>query len=112
MKYDAMVLDVIDGDTLDVLVNLGFGVSIKQRVRLYQIDAPELSSEAGKKALDYVKTLGLGRVQLDVPSGVRDKYGRCLGDVFFLYNGDYYSLCNMLLINDHARRLLYGEEHD
>ncbi len=112
MKYNATVLEVIDADTLDVMVHLGFGVSIKQRVRLYQIDAPELKTDEGKKAFEFVKGLNLQNVKLDTAIGVKDKYGRCLGDLFFLYNGDYYSLCNMLLINDHARRLAYGEEHD
>lgn len=40
-KYKAKVLKVIDGDTVDLLIDLGFGISYKQRIRLldYEMSA-------------------------------------------------------------------------
>ena len=55
--YAAKPIDVIDGDTVDLLIDLGFGVHIKERCRLYGIDAPEMPSEAGKAAKIYLETL-------------------------------------------------------
>ena len=39
--YKAKLVRVIDGDTVDVMIDLGFDVWIKKRLRLYGIDAPE-----------------------------------------------------------------------
>ena len=59
-QYKAQVRQVIDADTIDVLIDLGFGVHTMQRLRLYGIDAPEMKTEAGKIAKEYVKSVLLG----------------------------------------------------
>ena len=40
-EYNAKLLRVVDGDTLDASIDLGFDVWVKKRVRLYGINAPE-----------------------------------------------------------------------
>ena len=40
-EYSCTVDRVVDGDTIDVILDLGFDVSFKTRVRLYAIDTPE-----------------------------------------------------------------------
>lgn len=41
-EYDVVVVHVVDGDTVDVDIDLGFGVWLRdQRIRLYGIDTPE-----------------------------------------------------------------------
>ena len=40
-EYRAEVLRVVDGDTVDVLIDCGFSTFRKERVRLFGIDAPE-----------------------------------------------------------------------
>ena len=40
-EYGCTVERVVDGDTIDVILDLGFDVSFKTRVRLYAIDTPE-----------------------------------------------------------------------
>ena len=40
-EYNAQVLRVVDGDTVDVLIDCGFSTFRKERVRLYGINAPE-----------------------------------------------------------------------
>lgn len=58
--YRATVNRVIDGDTIEVTVDLGFCASLRQTVRLYGINAPELhgaSFHAGRDARDYLSGL-------------------------------------------------------
>ncbi len=73
--YTAVVTDVHDGDTITVLMDLGFNISFKCNCRLYGINAPELSTDAGKKALEYIKTLVTIGDKVSVLSHGWDKYG-------------------------------------
>ncbi len=93
--YQAKLIEVIDGDTVDLLIDLGFGVHVKERCRLYGIDAPEMPSEAGKAAKAYLESLiGAATGELYVatrkmtrkPKEKTDKYGRYLA---VLYRGYY-----------------------
>ena len=40
-EYECVVVKIVDGDTMDVEINLGFGITTKQRVRLLGVDTPE-----------------------------------------------------------------------
>ena len=87
-QYKAQVKAVIDADTIDVLIDLGFGVHTMQRLRLYGIDAPEMKTEAGKIAKEYVKSLLLGAdaamfVYVRTLKDKKDKYGRKLAVVYW-----------------------------
>ena len=87
-QYKAQVKSVIDADTIDVLIDLGFGVHTMQRLRLYGIDAPEMKTEAGKVAKEYVKSVLLGAdaamfVYVRTLKDKKDKYGRKLAVLYF-----------------------------
>ena len=91
--YQAKLIDVIDGDTVDLLIDLGFGVHVKERCRLYGIDAPEMPTEAGRNAKSRLESLiGAATGELFVatrkmtrkPKEKTDKYGRYLA---VLYDG-------------------------
>ena len=87
-QYKAQVKAVIDADTIDVLIDLGFGVHTMQRLRLYGIDAPEMKTEAGKIAKEYVKSVLLGAdasmfVYVRTIKDKKDKYGRKLAVLYF-----------------------------
>ena len=87
-QYKAQVKAVIDADTIDVLIDLGFGVHTMQRLRLYGIDAPEMKTEAGKIAKEYVKSVLLGAdaamfVYVRTFKDRKDKYGRKLAVLYF-----------------------------
>lgn len=62
--YRAWVVNVLDGDTLKVVVDLGFGVRSVQTLRLRGLDCPELVSKEGKEAKAFVEKMlqmpGLG----------------------------------------------------
>ena len=91
--YAAKLIDVIDGDTVDLLIDLGFGVHVKERCRLYGIDAPEMPTAQGQAAKAYLESL-LGAATGDLhvetvkmprrPKEKTDKYGRYLA---VLYDG-------------------------
>lgn len=81
----AVVLAVHDGDTVRVRADLGWHVQLDTLVRVDGIDAPELTSPAGKSArLELLKLLPVGS-SCTVASkrllGASEKYGRALADV-------------------------------
>lgn len=101
-EYRARVLDVYDGDTCTVLVDLGFRCSVEVKVRLLGINAPELrgdTKDAGVAARDYLAGLILGRdVFLKTEKDKQEKYGRWLG-VIYLRLDDNKSV-NQKMIDD------------
>ncbi len=86
--YPAEAVQIIDGDTMDVAVNLGFGIMTTRRLRLRGIDAAELNTRKGVAAKTFVFdeiTKAGGRIILKV--GALDKYDRYLADIWV--NGQY-----------------------
>lgn len=79
-KYFGKVLQVIDGDTFEVLIDLGFDVSQKFRVRLDGIDTPEMSTVKGKQAKEYVKGLIENKTVILTDCG-SEKYGRARASI-------------------------------
>lgn len=81
-RYHARVLRVIDGDTLDVEVDVGFRLTTRLPLRLARINAPERAE--GKRATEALAT-HLGTLPRDVvveTAQPRDKYGRYLAEVY------------------------------
>ena len=78
---------VIDGDTIDAYVDLGFDVSVKKRIRFMGINTPEsrtrdLEEKArGLAAKDRLKNLLEGAKTIQLNSHGVGKYGRCLGEL-------------------------------
>lgn len=87
--YRATVQRVVDGDTVDVSVDLGFFVSVLVRVRLAEIDTPELNAsdaavrERARAARDHlVHLLAPGeRVMIHTERDRREKFGRWLATI-------------------------------
>jgi micrococcal nuclease len=84
--YKAAVIDVTDGDTIVVDIDLGFGVWLrKQSIRMAKINAPELKGatvEAANKSKEFLKGLILNkRVMIRTEKDSKEKYGRWLGTV-------------------------------
>lgn len=79
--YYTKIDKVVDGDTVDVSIDLGFDVWHKQRIRLNGIDAPEKNTPLGKVLKIYLISLLEGKtVKLEVTKP--DKYGRYLGKIY------------------------------
>ena len=101
---------VVDGDTVDAYIDLGFDVSVKKRIRFVGINTPEsrtrdLEEKArGLAAKDRLKAILEGAKTIQLNSHGVGKYGRCLGElhVDFLDGKDCLTLVNVneLLIKE------------
>lgn len=98
--YPATVLRVVDGDTVHLDVDLGFFIELHDRsVRIAHIDAPELSTDAGKAARDFAQTLLPVGTAVVLISHELDKYGRVLGTITLPDGRDF---GQVMLATDHA----------
>jgi endonuclease YncB( thermonuclease family) len=111
-EYKFTLSKVIDGGTIEGLIDLGFGVLLKERIRLHGIDAPEiklqksiknpkervLEKKKGIKAkLRLKELLSHGSSQ---PEGLfinsvlfqKGKRGRIIGDIKYVYAKDLYNM--------------------
>jgi micrococcal nuclease len=106
--YKINVTRVVDGDTIDATIDLGFDITINKRIRLHGIDAPETRTRdnkekikglAAKKRLEQIVEQQDGVLYLK--SMDRGKYGRCVG-VLFEVNFDDESVNDLLVSEGHA----------
>ena len=102
--YNAILERVVDGDTIDVTLDLGFNVKLhKQRCRLAGIDTPESRTRdlAEKKlGLEAKKRLQeLCGEKLKIQSHGKGKYGRILATPF---TQDGQNICQRLIKGGHA----------
>ena len=88
-EYNAICTRVIDGDTIDARVDLGFSVWIECRVRLEGIDAPETRTKNLEEKQAGLKTKAFLQAIMDecghkfvLKSHGVGKYGRCLGTIY------------------------------
>ena len=106
--YSCKLVRVVDGDTCDALIDLGFDTFVKKRIRFYGVDTWESRTrnlEEKKKGLaakEYVKNLlensDDGKFSI-ISHGV-GKYGRVLGELFI--KGEEKSVNELLKENGHA----------
>ncbi|MFZ5800433.1 MAG: thermonuclease family protein, partial [Candidatus Omnitrophota bacterium] len=84
--YKARIEKIIDADTFTVLIDLGFGLSIQQKLRLRGIDSPEMDAEEGKRATRFVQARisRLDFIVVKTHKDSTDKYDRYLADIFYL----------------------------
>ena len=110
--YQAELERVVDGDTVDVTLDLGFDVKLhKQRGRLHGIDTPEsrtrnlAEKKLGLAAKERLKELCVGRFK--VKSLGKGKYGRVLG---IPYTEDGEDICQLLIDEGHAVEYYGGKK--
>jgi len=87
-EYNCEVTRVVDGDTVDVIIDLGFDISYSSRVRLYGIDTPESRTRdkdekaRGLISKDFLKSyLDKGGVVIRTRKDKKGKFGRILGEM-------------------------------
>lgn len=103
-EYNCTVTKVTDGDTVDVSIDLGFGITKMERVRLYGINAPELHSGKGMPAKLRLQELAPRVDRIKTVKDRREKYGRLLA---VLYLGDDGSV-NDMLVSEGLVETYYG----
>ena len=102
--YKAELERVVDGDTIHVKLDLGFGIKHREILRLAKINAAEAETKEGKKATTTLKKILKDLPFLIVKTNKTDIYGRYIADVFFgkgspekiAENGEY---LNQLLLD-------------
>ena len=103
------VSKVVDGDTIDVDIDLGFNISYSQRLRLAGIDTPEsrtldrLEKSLGIESKEYLKLKFKESKDIVVKTEKPDsseKYGRILGWVYL--DGDTVSINDKMINDGHA----------
>jgi micrococcal nuclease len=88
-EYKCEVDRVVDGDTVDVIIDCGFSIFHKARVRMYGIDTPESRTRdkdekaRGLMSKDFlVKELSKGDVVIKTKKDKKGKFGRILGELY------------------------------
>jgi len=123
-EYDVTVIKVVDGDTVDVDIDLGFGVCLKdERVRIMGIDTPEsrtsdkvedLFGEAAKARLKELMKHGGKLITTEDKSGedMKGKFGRILGDFKVEHNGEMKRVTEIMEAEGHCVPYFGGSKED
>tara|TARA_X000001036_G_C20527547_1_gene744835 strand:- start:161 stop:586 length:426 start_codon:yes stop_codon:yes gene_type:complete len=115
-EYKCTVDRIVDGDTIDVILDLGFDIRFKSRVRLYGIDTPEcrtrdLDEKArGKMAAAFVQSSVEEGELIQIRTKLKDsrgKYGRVLGELIV----DGINI-NQLMIDKHYCVAYHGQNKE
>lgn len=119
--YQLSNIRVIDGDTIDADIDLGFRITVRKRIRLYGIDAPETRLQSKIKNLEdrkNEKSLGLSaKARLSEICSTNSvylesisvgKYGRVVGTIYLLEDGmgvddTFVSINDVLIAEGHAK---------
>lgn len=115
--YDCVIKKVIDGDTADIDIDLGFDVWLKdQRVRFMGIDTPEsrTSDEVEKVFGNYAKNFVKGYLPVGSKQTLvtfkdgTGKFGRILADFMIPHHDGHMSLVQHM-INEHVGVAYFGQ---
>lgn len=113
-EYKAIIRRVVDGDTVDITLDLGFDILYNNRIRLYGIDTPETRTrdleekKLGQAAKERVRELcPVGcTVMVKTTKDGRGKFGRILGEI---YVGDV-NVNKLLIEEGHAIEYFGGKK--
>jgi len=123
-EYRVKVERVVDGDTVDVDIDLGFGVQLNdERVRIMGIDTPEsrtsdkvekVFGKAAKQALvDMLGETAILKTQINRDGeDMKGKFGRILGDFTVEHNGVMKGVTEALIEDGHAVPYFGGSKDD
>jgi len=125
-EYDVTIIKVVDGDTVDVDIDLGFGICLKdERVRIMGIDTPEsrtrdkiedLFGEAAKTRLKELLTEGEAKlITTEDKHGedMKGKFGRILGDFYVeRFEGKREKVTDVLIEEGHAVAYFGGSKEE
>jgi endonuclease YncB( thermonuclease family) len=107
--YPAKVSNVVDGDTLDVSIQIWNDITIFKRVRLLGVDTPELHPREGtssekilevenaKKSKEFTIQSTTGKMIYFATNGLVDSFGRSLGNIVWEDGGKAYNLGDELM---------------
>jgi len=112
--YHATLDRVVDGDTLDAIIDLGFDTFKKVRVRMMGMDAWESRTRDKEEKVKglaakfrLIEILKNNEDKFIIVSHGVGKYGRCLGEIYVEESGD--SVNNQLISEGHAKEYYGGK---
>lgn len=124
-EYDVILLDCVDGDTVDVDIDLGFGVWLKdERVRIIGIDTPESRTRdkvekvfgtAAKNRLKELLAEGGKLITTENKHGedMKGKFGRILGDFYVeRYEGEREKVTDIMIEEGHCVAYFGGSKEE
>ena len=118
-EYKAKLIKIVDGDTIDFDLQLGFHMTARIRTRLKGIDTPEIRGEErpdGLQSKAFVEETLNSAADIVVRTYKTGKYGRWLADILFkspqenpstpeeVIDGDYINLNKLLLLKGLAKK--------
>ena len=114
-RYKVDVTRVVDGDTVDVDIDLGFGMTYKkQRVRLMGIDTPESRTrdleekKYGLAAKEFLqKWTGAGELKIKTHKDAKGKFGRILGELW-----TFETNINQKMVEEHHAVEYHGQSKE
>lgn len=124
-EYDVILLKCVDGDTVDVDIDLGFGIWLKdERVRIMGIDTPEsrtrdkvekLFGTAAKERLKELLAEGGKLITTENKNGedMKGKFGRILGDFYVeRYEGQKERVTDIMIEEGHCVAYFGGSKEE
>jgi len=117
-EYKCTVVHIVDGDTVDVDIDLGFGIWLrKERIRLYGIDTPESRTrdleekKYGYAAKDFLTGMLDDDIILKTHRDKAGKFGRILGELWRTTDYADKSINEYMIEKHHAVRYM-GQSKD
>jgi micrococcal nuclease len=110
--YKAKLIRIVDGDTIDAEIDLGFDTIVRKRIRLYGINTPEtrtkdaVEKEKGFAAKQRLTELLNGEFVVETILNKRGKYGRVLGVLYTKNNDTKVNINETLVAEGHAVKYL------
>ena len=113
-NYGVKIDRVVDGDTLDVMIDLGFNTHIKRRIRMHGINAPEsrtrdLEEKARGLASKERLIELLDEDNIVMKSHGKGKFGRVLGELLIKKENEYISVNDLLVKEGFAKEYFGGK---
>lgn len=112
--YNSRLDRVVDGDTVDAFIDLGFDTHVKKRIRLYGMDAWESRTRDKEEKVKglaakarLIQILNENNNEFILVSHGVGKFGRCLGELFITSDSD--SINNQLVLEGHAKKYNGGK---
>jgi micrococcal nuclease len=112
--YKSRLDRVVDGDTVDAFIDLGFDTHVKKRIRLYGMDAWESRTRDKEEKVKglaakarLIQILDENNNEFILVSHGVGKFGRCLGELFITSDSD--SINNQLVLEGHAKKYNGGK---
>lgn len=95
--FKAEVLRVIDGDTLEAKIDLGFNTYAIKKIRLLSVDTPEKKQENYEEAKEFTAQRVEGK-EVYIQTYKTEAFGRYLGNVFYIDSNEEIKLLNIELL--------------